>query len=49
VQRGFHARGYQRGRLSHLEMPIWLFQRYLAARARGTYPTMDRPAAPAQK
>jgi len=49
VQRGFHTRGYQRGRLSHLEMPVWLFQRYLAARARGTYPTRDRPAARAQQ
>ncbi len=49
VQRGYYATGYQRGRLSHLEMPIWLFQRYLAARARGTYPTFDRPAAPAQR
>lgn len=49
VQRGFFATGYQRGRLSHLEMPIWLIQRYLAARARGTYPTLDRPAAPGQK
>ncbi len=49
VQRGFYASGYQRGRLSHLEMPIWLFQRYLAARARGTYPTLDRPAALSQK
>lgn len=49
VQRGFYATGYQRGRLSHLEMPIWLIQRYLAARARGTYPCMDRPVAPSQK
>ena len=49
VQRGFHASGYQRGRLSHLEMPIWLIQRYLAARARGTYPCMDRPTAPSQR
>jgi phenylpropionate dioxygenase-like ring-hydroxylating dioxygenase large terminal subunit len=49
VQRGFYATGYQRGRLSHLEMPIWLIQRYLAARGRGTYPGIDRPAAPAQK
>jgi phenylpropionate dioxygenase-like ring-hydroxylating dioxygenase large terminal subunit len=49
VQRGFYAKGYQRGRLSHLEMPIWLIQRYLAARARGTFPTLDRPAAPAQR
>lgn len=49
VQRGFQTRGYQQGRLSHLEMPIWLIQRYLAARIRGTYPTMDRDAAPAQK
>ena len=49
VQRGFQAGGYQRGRLSHLEMPVWLFQRYIAARARGTYPTLDRPAAPGQR
>lgn len=49
VQRGCLAPGYQRGRLSHLEMPIWLFHRYLAARARGTWPTFDRPAAPAQR
>ncbi|GAB4183736.1 MAG: aromatic ring-hydroxylating dioxygenase subunit alpha [Terrimicrobiaceae bacterium] len=49
VQRGFYAKGYQRGRLSHLEMPIWLIQRYIAARARGTYPTIDRPPAPAQR
>jgi phenylpropionate dioxygenase-like ring-hydroxylating dioxygenase large terminal subunit len=49
VQRGYYSSGYQRGRLSHLEMSIWLFQRYLAARARGTYPTVDRPAAPAQR
>ncbi len=49
VQRGFYARGYQVGRLSHLEMPIWLIQRYLAARARGTYPATDTPAAPAQR
>jgi len=49
VQRGFYAKGYQRGRLSHLEMPIWLIQRYIAARSRGTYPTSDRPAAPSQR
>jgi phenylpropionate dioxygenase-like ring-hydroxylating dioxygenase large terminal subunit len=49
VQRGFYATGYQRGRLSHLEMPIWLIQRYLAARARGTYPGIDRQAAPGQR
>lgn len=49
IQRGLHATGYQRGRLSHLDMPVWLIQRYLAARARGTFPTLDRPAAPAQR
>lgn len=49
VQRGLSTAGYQRGRLSHLEMPIWLIQRFLAARARGTWPTFDRPAAPGQK
>ena len=48
VQRSYYASGYQRGRLSHLEMSIWLMQRYLAARARGTWPTHDRPPAPSQ-
>jgi phenylpropionate dioxygenase-like ring-hydroxylating dioxygenase large terminal subunit len=49
VQRSYYSSGYQRGRLSHLEMPIWLFHRYLAARARGAWPTTDRPAAPSQR
>ena len=49
VQRGYYSSGYQRGRLSHLEMPIWLLQRYLAARARDTWPTCDRPSAEAQR
>lgn len=49
LQRSYYASGYQRGRLSHLEMPVWLFQRYLAARTRGTWPTLDRAAAPSQR
>lgn len=49
IQRGMVSIGAQRGRLSHLEMSVWLVQRYLAARARGTWPTLDRPAAPSQK
>jgi hypothetical protein len=49
IQRGMHSLGAQRGRLSHLEMSVWLLQRYLAARARGTWPTLDQPAAPAQR
>ena len=49
VQRGFYSKGNQRGRLSHLEMSVWQLQRFLAARSRGTFPTVDRPAAPAQK
>jgi phenylpropionate dioxygenase-like ring-hydroxylating dioxygenase large terminal subunit len=49
VQRGFHAGGWQQGRLSHLEMPVWLFHRYLAARLRGVWPTDDLPAAPSQR
>ncbi|NRB76866.1 MAG: aromatic ring-hydroxylating dioxygenase subunit alpha [Verrucomicrobiales bacterium] len=49
VQRGLYTSGYQRGRLSHLEMPVWLIQRFLAARARDTWPTFDRPAAPGQQ
>ena len=49
VQRGFYASGWQQGRLSHLEMPVWLFYRFLAARLRGVLPTDDRPAAPGQR
>lgn len=49
VQRGYYSSGYQRGRLSHLEMPIWLIQRYLAARARGTWPGLDREPAASQR
>jgi len=49
VQRGLYASGWQPGRLSHLEMPVWLFHRYLAARIRGVWPTDDRPAAPGQR
>jgi len=49
VQRGLYASGWQPGRLSHLEMPVWLFHRYLAARLRGVWPTDDRPAAPSQR
>jgi phenylpropionate dioxygenase-like ring-hydroxylating dioxygenase large terminal subunit len=49
VQRGLYASGWQPGRLSHLEMPVWLFHRYLAARIRGAWPTDDRPAAPGQR
>jgi len=48
VQRSYYSSGFQRGRLSHLEMPIWLLQRYLAARIRSTWPTLDRPAAKGQ-
>lgn len=48
VQRGLYATGWQPGRLSHLEMPVWLFHRYLAARIRGVWPTDDRPAAASQ-
>lgn len=49
VQRGLSSAGWRPGRLSHLEMPVWLFHRYLAARSRGSWPTVDRPAAPSQK
>jgi phenylpropionate dioxygenase-like ring-hydroxylating dioxygenase large terminal subunit len=49
VQRGLYASGWQQGRLSHLEMTVWLFHRYLAARIRGVWPTDDRPAAPSQR
>ncbi|HEY1490718.1 MAG TPA: SRPBCC family protein, partial [Verrucomicrobiae bacterium] len=49
VQRGFYASGWQPGRLSHLEMPVWLFHRYLAARIRKFWPTDDGHAAPSQR
>jgi phenylpropionate dioxygenase-like ring-hydroxylating dioxygenase large terminal subunit len=49
VQRGLQSSTYRGGRLSHLEMPVWLIQRYVAARARGTWPTRDLPAAPGQR
>lgn len=49
VQRGLYASGWQPGRLSHLEMPVWLFHRYLAARIQGKWPTDDLPGAPGQR
>ena len=49
MQRGLRSAAYRRGRLSHLEMPVWLIQRYLAARGRGTWPTLDLPAADGQR
>ena len=49
VQRGLYSSGWRQGRLSHLEMPVWLFHRYLAARIRGVRPTDDRPPAPGQQ
>ena len=48
VQRGYYGSGFRTGRMSYLEMPIWLFHRYLAARTRHTRPTVDRPAASSQ-
>jgi phenylpropionate dioxygenase-like ring-hydroxylating dioxygenase large terminal subunit len=49
VQRGFYSSGCQRGRLSHLEMPVWLIHRFIAARARGTWPATDTPPASSQR
>jgi phenylpropionate dioxygenase-like ring-hydroxylating dioxygenase large terminal subunit len=49
VQRGLYSSAWRPGPLSHLEMPVWLFYRYLAARTRGVWPTDDRPAAPSQQ
>ncbi len=49
VQRGHYSTAAKPGRLSHLEMPVWLIQRYLAARARGTWPTKDREPAAGQR
>jgi phenylpropionate dioxygenase-like ring-hydroxylating dioxygenase large terminal subunit len=49
VQRGLYSSGWQPGRLSHLEMPVWLFHRYLAARIRGVWPTDNGVIAPGQR
>jgi hypothetical protein len=49
VQRGLYASGWQPGRLSHLEMTLWLFHRYLASRIRGVWPTDDYEPAPSQR
>ncbi|MEO7934366.1 MAG: SRPBCC family protein [Chthoniobacterales bacterium] len=49
VQRGLASSGWQQGRLSHLEMTVWLFYRYLAARIRGVWPTDDHEPAPSQR
>jgi hypothetical protein len=49
VQRGYYASGWQPGRLSHLEMPVWLFHRYLGARIRDQWPTDDGNIAPTQR
>jgi phenylpropionate dioxygenase-like ring-hydroxylating dioxygenase large terminal subunit len=43
VQRGLRSTKAVRGRLSHLEEPVWLIQRFLAARALGTYPPGPAP------
>jgi phenylpropionate dioxygenase-like ring-hydroxylating dioxygenase large terminal subunit len=44
VQRGLRSRKAVIGRLSHLEEPVWLIYRYIAARLKGTYPEKaDRP------
>ena len=34
VQRGMNSSSFRQGRLSHLEKPIWLVQRYLARKIR---------------
>ncbi len=49
VQRGLHSSAWKPGRLSHLEMPVWLIHRYIANRIRGTQAGVDSPAAPGQR
>jgi hypothetical protein len=44
VQRGLRSRTVVQGRLSHLEEPVWLMQRYIAARLKGGYPEWARRA-----
>jgi hypothetical protein len=38
TQRGMRSVGYEQGRLSHLEEPIWHFQKYLAAKIKAAIP-----------
>ena len=38
VQKGLRSSKVQRGRLSHLEEPVWLIHRWLAARLQDSYP-----------
>lgn len=38
VQAGLNSSFARQGRLSHLEEPVWIIQRYLAARLAGTWP-----------
>jgi phenylpropionate dioxygenase-like ring-hydroxylating dioxygenase large terminal subunit len=38
VQRGMRSSRARPGRFSHLDEPVWLFQRWLAARYEGAYP-----------
>jgi phenylpropionate dioxygenase-like ring-hydroxylating dioxygenase large terminal subunit len=45
VQHGLRSSRVVRGRLSHLEEPIWLMQRYLASRLQGACPTRAEEAA----
>ena len=49
VQRGYYASGWQPGRLSHLEMPVWLAYRHLATRIAGKWPADDGNIAPSQR
>jgi phenylpropionate dioxygenase-like ring-hydroxylating dioxygenase large terminal subunit len=44
VQKGMNSSAFRAGRLSHLEKPIWLIQRYLARKIREA---QQSPAAPA--
>ncbi|MFD1555054.1 aromatic ring-hydroxylating dioxygenase subunit alpha [Paraburkholderia silviterrae] len=44
VQRGMNSSRAVRGRLSHLEEPVWRIQRYIAARLHDTYPPNEAQA-----
>lgn len=44
LYRGLKSNNVVRGRLSHLEEPLWLFQRYLAARLQGKHPAPAQSA-----
>lgn len=46
IERGLKSKHYVQGRLSHLEEPVWLIQRFLAARIAGDFPAKMQKTGP---